>query len=134
PIEEQWETFGTGTPFVYQGKLHLSYGLHTSRIYSDSLTTHPAIVDYFNQHKKTGYFKADPTKSYPAGATYSVSTDNISNFKKSGTISHFNEKPNICTTPEGKLKMYANFRAKGTWEYASLDRGWYNTDPEFPLG
>jgi hypothetical protein len=134
PIEEQWETFGTGTPFVYQGKLHLSYGLHTSRIYSDSLTTHPAIVDYFNQHKKTGFFKADPTKSYPAGATYSVSADNISNFKKSGTIFHFSENPSIFTTPEGKLKMYANFRAKGTWESASLDSGWYNTDPEFPLG
>ncbi|MBX3256142.1 MAG: hypothetical protein KF862_18540 [Chitinophagaceae bacterium] len=134
PIEEQWETFGTGTPFVYNGKLHLSYGLHTSRIYADSVTTHPGITAYFNQHQKTGYFHADPGSLYPAGATYSVSEDNISNFKKSGSLFHFSENPSIFITPEGKLKMYANFRAKGTWESASLDSGWYCTDPEFPLG
>ncbi|HRN58422.1 MAG TPA: hypothetical protein PLL71_18305, partial [Agriterribacter sp.] len=134
PIEEQWETFGTGTPFVYNGKLHLSYGLHTSRIYPDSATTYPAISGYFNRHKKTGYFQADPQKAFPAGATYSVSADNISHFKKSGKLFHFSENPSVFTTPEGKLKMYANFKAKGTWESPSLDSGWYCTDPEFPLG
>ncbi|HTN07258.1 hypothetical protein [Agriterribacter sp.] len=134
PIEEQWETFGTGTPFVYNGKLHLSYGLHTSRIYPDSLTTHPAITAYFNQYKKTGYFKADPKTSFPAGATYSVSEDNVSNFKKSGSIFHYSENPSVFTTPEGKLKMYGNFRSKGTWESPALDSAWYCTDPEFPLG
>ncbi|HRQ18193.1 MAG TPA: hypothetical protein PL085_14050 [Agriterribacter sp.] len=134
PIEEQWETFGTGTPFVYNGKLHLSYGLHTSRIYPDSLTTYPAIAAYFNQYKRTGYFKADPKTSFPAGATYSVSEDNVSNFKKSGLIFHYSENPSVFTTPEGKLKMYGNFRSKGTWESPALDSGWYCTDPEFPLG
>ena len=134
PIEEQWETFGTGTPFVYNGKLYLSYGLHTSRIYPDSLTMYAKIKDYYNEHKKTGNFKSDPEAFYPSGATYSISTDNISNFKKSGSLFHFSENPSIFTTPEGKLKMYANFRAKGTWESASLDSGWYCTDPEFPKG
>ena len=33
PIEEQWETFGTGTPFVWHDSLFLSYGMHTSRIF-----------------------------------------------------------------------------------------------------
>lgn len=134
PIEEQWETLGTGTPFVYNDKLYLSYGLHTSRIYPDSLTMYPGIKDYYNEHKKTGYFKSNPEAFYPSGATYSVSTDNISNFKKSGSLFHFSENPSIFTTPEGKLKMYANFRAKGTWESAALDSGWYCTDPEFPKG
>ncbi len=134
PIEEQWETFGTGVPFVHKGKLHLSYGLHTSRICPDSLTPYPAMQAYYDKHKKTGYFKADPEKAFPSGATYSISADNISNFKKSGVLLHFSENPSIFTTPEGKLKMYANFRAKGTWESASLDSGWYSTDSEFPNG
>ena len=29
PLEEQWECIGTGTPFVFNDKLCLSYGLHT---------------------------------------------------------------------------------------------------------
>lgn len=134
PIDEQWETFGTGTPFIHNGKLHLSYGYHTSRIYPDSLTTYPGMTAYYNDHKKTGYFLKDPTKLYPSGSSYSVSADNISKFKKSGVLLHFSENPSIFTTADGKLKMFANFRAKGTWESASLDSGWYCTDPEFPNG
>lgn len=134
PIEEQWETFGTGTPFMYNGKLHLSYGLHTSRIYPDSLTAYPRLMEYFNQHKKTGNFHANVDEVYPSGSSYSISEDNISNFKKSGSLFHYGENPSVFTTPEGKLKMYSNFRSKGTWESDSLDGGWYATDTEFPLG
>lgn len=134
PIEEQWETIGTGSPFVYNNKLCISYGLHTSRIYPDSLTMYARITDYYRQYKKTGYFLGDAKKAFPSGATYSVSADNISNFKKSGVLFHYSENPSVFTTPDGKLKMYANFKAKGTWESASLDSGWYCTDPEFPLG
>ncbi len=134
PIEEQWESFGTGVPFVYNGKLHLSYGLHTSRIYPDSLTVYPLMAAYYDKHKKTGYFTADPEKAYPSGATYAVSADNISGFSKSGALFHFSENPSVFTTPEGKLKMYANYRAKGTWESESLDGEWYSTDPGFPDG
>lgn len=134
PIEEQWETFGTGTPFVYNNKLHISYGLHTSRIYPDSLTTYPRMMDYYTQHQKSGYFLADLKRDFPSGATYSVSADNISNFKKSGVLFHYSENPSVFTTADGKLKMFANYKAKGTWESASLDSGWYCTDPEFPKG
>lgn len=134
PIEEQWETIGTGSPFIYNNKLCISYGLHTSRIYPDSLTVYPDMLRYFNQHKKTGSFLSNPEEAYPSGATYSVSQDNISNFKKSGALFHYCENPSVFTTPEGKLKMYANYKAKGTWESASPDSGWYCTDPEFPLG
>ncbi|OJY88216.1 MAG: hypothetical protein BGP13_06645 [Sphingobacteriales bacterium 40-81] len=134
PIEEQWETIGTGSPFVYNNKLCISYGLHTSRIYPDSLTEYPDMLRYFNQHKKSGSFSSNPEEAYPSGATYSVSQDNVSNFKKSGALFHYSENPSVFTTPEGKLKMYANYKAKGTWESASLDSGWYCTDPDFPLG
>ncbi|MGN6494833.1 MAG: hypothetical protein ACTHLE_22785 [Agriterribacter sp.] len=134
PIEEQWETIGTGTPFAYNNKLHISYGLHTSRIYPDSLTMYPRIMDYYRQHQKSGYFLGDATKAYPSGATYSVSADNISNFKKSGVLFHYSENPSVFTTADGKLKMFANYKAKGTWESQSLDSGWYCTDTAFPLG
>ena len=33
PLEEQWECIGTGTPFVFQDQLCISYGLHTTRVY-----------------------------------------------------------------------------------------------------
>ncbi|MFT3749518.1 MAG: hypothetical protein QM768_14420 [Agriterribacter sp.] len=134
PIEEQWETIGTGSPFVYNNKLYISYGLHTSRIYPDSLTMYPGMMDYYKENKKSGYFPADTRIAFPSGATYSISEDNISNFKKSGISFHYSENPSVFTTPEGKLKMYANYKAKGTWESASLDSGWYCTDPDFPLG
>ncbi|MFT3703124.1 MAG: hypothetical protein QM802_12175 [Agriterribacter sp.] len=134
PIEEQWETIGTGVPFAYHDKLYISYGLHTSRIYPDSLTMYPRIMEYYKQHQKTGYFLGDANKAFPSGSTYSVSADNISNFKKSGVLFHYSENPSVFVTPEGKLKMYANYKARGTWESASLDSGWHATDPNFPLG
>jgi len=56
PIENWWETLGTGTPFEYDGKLYLAYGLHTSRCTKDP--------------------------KYPIGATYAVSEDGI-HFTKS---------------------------------------------------
>ena len=42
PLDEQWECIGTGTPFVFNGKLCLSYGLHTTRVYPEGKTTLPA--------------------------------------------------------------------------------------------
>jgi beta-fructofuranosidase len=134
PIEEQWETFGTGTPFVYKNRLHISYGLHTSRIFPDSLTYYPRMMEYYNKNKVAGSYKGDLNVAVPSGATYSVSQDNISNFKKSGVLFHFSENPSVFTTPEGKLKMYANFKAKGTWESDNLESGWHATNESFPLG
>lgn len=134
PIEEQWETIGTGTPFAYNDRLYISYGLHTSRIYPDSLTMYPAIMDYFRQHQKSGYFRAGTAAGFGSGATYSVSADDISQFKKSNVLFHYSENPSVFVSPDGKLKMFANYKAKGTWESATLDSGWYCTDPAFPLG
>lgn len=134
PIDEQWETIGTGTPFVYHDRLYLSYGLHTSRIYPDSLTMSPRQIEYNNQNKKTGDFHFDLREAFPSGATYAVSQDNLSKFKKSGVLFHFCENPSVYITSDGKLKMLANFRSKGTWESESLDSGWRCINPEFPLG
>lgn len=134
PIEEQWETFGTGTPFVYDNKLYLSYGLHTSRIYPDEATLTPSLIDYYNSNGKTGFFEKEIEKKVPSGSTYSVSKNGTSHFEKTNKIFHFSENPSVFTDFNGKLVMFANYRSKGTWRSDSLDGGWYCINDDFPDG
>lgn len=134
PIDEQWETYGTGTPFVYDGKLHISYGLHTSRIYPDEKNMSPALKVYFENYGKTGHFDYTSFPSVPSGSTYSTSSDGVTNFVKSKKIIHYSENPAIYINPEGKLTMLASFRAKGMWQTESLDGGWYCVNKDFPPG
>ena len=82
PIEEWWETLGTGTPFVKDGKLHLAYGLHTSR-----LTKDPA---------------------YPIGGTYAESEDGI-HFSKSGKIITGAQNPSIYNNPGGGFELVTSY-------------------------
>ncbi|WP_197027660.1 hypothetical protein [Prevotella sp. 10(H)] len=134
PIDEQWETFGTGTPFVVGDKLCVSYGLHTSRIYPDEKTMYPALKDYFEKNNKTGFFDYNSFPLVPSGATYSVSQNGISDFKKSKRIIHYSENPTIYTDADGKLTMLASFRSKGMWQSESVDGGWYCINKDFPPG
>ncbi|WP_029278160.1 hypothetical protein [Pedobacter borealis] len=134
PIEEQWEAFGTGTPFIFDNKLCISYGLHTTRIYPKEQTMLPLQWDYYNKHGITGSFRYDTIPGYPAGSTYSISEDGISNFKKSKILFHPCENPSVYTDPEGRLRMLANYGAKGTWESKSIDGGWQSVNPNFPPG
>ena len=134
PIEYQWEAFGTGTPFLFANKLSLSYGLHTTRIYPKEQTTLPLQWDYYNKHGFTGSFRYDTIPGYPAGSTYSVSEDGISNFKKTKVLFHPCENPSVYTDPEGRLRMLANYGAKGTWESKSIDGGWRSVNAGFPPG
>ncbi|TCC99097.1 hypothetical protein EZ449_21460 [Pedobacter frigidisoli] len=134
PIEEQWETLGTGTPFIFDNKLCLSYGLHTTRIYPKEQTLLPLQWDYYNKHGVTGSFRYDTIPGYPAGSTYSISEDGISNFKKSKILFHPCENPSVYSDPDGRLRMLANYGAKGTWESKSIDGGWKSVNPNFPPG
>ena len=134
PIEEQWETFGTGTPFIFNNKLSLSYGLHTTRIYPKEQTALPLQWDYYNKHGVTGSFRYDTIPGYPAGSTYSISEDGISNFRKTRILFHPCENPSVYIDPEGRLRMLANYGAKGTWESKSIDGGWKSVNPDFPPG
>ena len=61
PIEEQWECIGTGTPFVFDGKFCIGYGLHTGRIYPDEKTTWPAQWDYLQKNGHSGEFRRATT-------------------------------------------------------------------------
>ncbi len=134
PLEEQWECIGTGMPFVFHDKLCISYGLHTTRVYPQEKTTLPAQWEYLNKNGRTGEFKRAATPGIPAGSTYSVSADGVSNFKKSHTMFHPCENPSVYTDPGGKLRLLANFRSKGIWESESVDGGWRCISPDFPPG
>ncbi len=135
PIEEQWESFGTGTPFVYHDSLFLSYGMHTSRIYPAEQTATPQQWDYVGRNGKT---KAIPFASlkgvFPSGASYAVATDGLEHFEKSHILIHPAENPTIYTDEEGRLMMLANYGARGTWTSEHLDGDWRCIDENFPPG
>jgi len=134
PLEEQWECIGTGTPFVYRGRLCLSYGLHTGRIYPDAKTTWPAQAAYLQRHGKTGSFPRGSVPGVPAGSTWAVSADGVSRFRKSGIVFHPCQNPSVYIDPRGKLRMLANAGSKGMWEAETLESGWRCTNPDFPPG
>lgn len=134
PIEKQWETLGTGVPFIFDGQLCLSYGLHTTRIYPKEETMLPLQWDYYKKHGVTGSFRYDSIPGYPAGSTYSISDDGVSKFKKTHILFHPCENPSVYTDPEGRLRMLANYGAKGTWESSSINGGWRSINENFPPG
>lgn len=133
-IENQWESHGTGTAFVYDGKMFLSYGLHTTRIYPSEQTTLPTQWDYLRKHGNSGFFDYDSLRFVPAGSTYAVSEDNGLHFKKSHKLIHHCENPSIYVTEDGTFRMLANYGARGTWASASLDGGWGCINADFPPG
>jgi len=135
PLEEQWECIGTGTPFVVveDGRLCLSYGLHSERIFADQDTTRPAQLRHIEQHGISAVFDRS-APGFPAGATYSISGDGVAKFTKTWKFFHPARNPSIYRDPGGKLRMLANHGAKGMWEADSLDSGWRCLNPDFPPG
>ena len=134
PLEAQWECIGTGAPFVWNNKLSIGYGLHTTRVYPQEKTTLPAQWEYLNKNGRTGRFNWDTTRGTPAGSTYAVSADGVTNFKKSHILFHPCENPSVYTDPSGKLRMLANAHSNGIWESESVDGGWRCISPGFPPG
>jgi hypothetical protein len=134
PLEAQWECIGTGAPFVWNNKLSIGYGLHTTRVYPQQKTTLPAQWEYLNKNGRTGRFNWDTTPGMPAGATCAVSADGVTSFKKSHILFHPCENPSIYTDPSGKLRMLASAHSNGIWESESVDGGWRCISPGFPPG
>lgn len=134
PLDEQWECIGTGVPFVFKDQLCLSFGWHTTRIYPEEKTTLPAQREHLKRSGSSGTFRRETTPGVPAGATYSISTDGIGQFRKSQIMFHPCENPSVYTDPQGKLRMLANYRSSGTWESDTVDGGWRCVNPNFPSG
>ena len=134
PLEEQWECIGTGVPFILSNILCISYGLHTTRVYSREKTTLPAQWEFLEKHGCTGSFRSSTTPGVPAGSTYAVSTDDGSHFKKTNLMFHPCENPSVYIDPTGALRLLANSGADGMWESESIDGGWRCVNPGFPPG
>lgn len=133
PIDEQCESIGTGTPFVYNGRIHIAYGLHTTRLYPEEQTVTPAQVAALRKHGETSAFFRAETKGVPSGSTYSVSDDGVQ-FTKSQVMFHPCENPSVYIDPDGKLKLLAGNRyGGGMWASDSLDGGWHRVS-DFPPG
>ena len=134
PLETQWECIGTGTPFVFNGRLCLSYGLHTTRVYPRERTALPEQWDTLNQHGRTRSFTPDTLRGVPAGSTYAVSADGLASFRKSHILFHPCENPSVYSDPSGRLRLMANYGSRGIWESESPDGGWHCVSPDFPPG
>ena len=106
PLEEWWTTLGTGTPFEKDGKLCLSYGLHTDRIVKDG--------------------------SRPAGGTWAVSGDGI-RFSKTGRIFADTQNPSVFNRPGGGFELVAGYGdAQGLFRSEDLER-WSLFDGALPF-
>ena len=133
PNDVWWMTQGTGTPFVRDGKFHLAYGLHTSR-----LTNETCSAAYWEDFKANGTmrtFRFGELPGYPAGATYATSEDGI-HFTPSETLVHPSENPTIYTRTDGRLGLVSSYRV--SWDQRGLYvsdtiGGWTLFDREVPF-
>ena len=105
PVERWWECVGTGTPFEYEGKLCLSYGLHSARVAdrADFVTAH--MDELPSEKRGEGRFLfSDLPQAVPVGGTYAESDDGI-HFRKSGRYLTRAENPSICRMEDGGLGL-----------------------------
>jgi len=83
PLTDQWQSYGTGTPFLLDGKITLAYGLHTERTLG-------------------------PGKP-PRGMTFAVSDDGMHFTAADFSYDDMPENPSIYNMPDGSLILYSGF-------------------------
>ncbi len=142
-IRHQNETFGTGTPFFFEGKYYFALGLHTGRYLDGGTLLNRMDGGSGNMSFEPGGSWSDAQKNgpeitgvYPAeigendiprGAVLYQSEDCI-HFEPMNIQTHFCENPSVYPDKNGGLLMYAN----GTWKTAALDQKWVPVRPDFP--
>jgi len=135
PIENPYETFGTGTSFVYKGNMYMAYGLHTTRIVPEEKTVLPQQWEFLKDHGYTGSFLCDTIPGlYPAGASFGFWDEARDAFVKSNILFHPCENPSVHVDKQGNLTLLANYHSKGTWVSGELQGGWNCIDENFPPG
>ena len=82
PLDAQWQTFGTGTPFLLDGKLALAYGLHSERFL--------------------------PKGAAPRGMTWAISEDGIHFTPAKVSVDDMTDNPSIYNQPDGSWIVYNN--------------------------
>jgi len=129
-IDEQWETIGTGTPFLWDGRVCFSYGMHSSRMDASARESLRVQREYLAAHGRSGVFTREELPGVPAGTLYAVSDDGIS-FRKSGEVIHPCENPSIYALPDGQLLLFAGYGLEGTWLSDRIG-AWRCVNPSFP--
>ena len=81
-IREVWQTCGTGTPFLKDGKVAIAFGWHTAR--------YPQC------------------KGKPIGGTYAYSDDGI-NFKNAGVMISDAQNPSIYNLDDGRYELVTSY-------------------------
>lgn len=126
-LETRWQSVGTGTAFTCDGKLHLSYGWHTSRVVPEERCSGAWIRDYWRKNGHTGLFDAAELGDLvPGGGTYAVSEDGI-HFTQSGKMMHYLENPSVFENPDGTFSLIQ----QGVWQ-SDHPGHWKLLDPDFP--
>lgn len=135
PIQNSWESFGTGTMFFWNGKYYYSHGFHTDRVIPcDKVGSRLLEKSY----ERDGFFSAvtyDELKEnglYPSGANYMVSDDGI-HFVQGKKQVHCSENPSIYKDENGGLVMYAGYGAAGVWRAPDIDGPWKKEDTDMPV-
>ncbi len=132
-LDEWWQTLGTGTPFVWDGKFCLAYGLHTTRFMPSEETTEPFLKKYFADHGDTGVFDFAELKGYPLGGAYAESEDGI-HFTRVNKLIHSAQNPTVYNRADGRLG-FVNSYGGIHGIYVSDDKpwGWKLEDDKIPI-
>ena len=132
-IDEWWQTLGTGTPFVYDGKFCIAYGLHTTRFMKAEETTEPFLKEYFRKHGETGVFDFGSIPGYPLGGAYAESEDGV-HFTRVNKLIHSAQNPTVYNRLDGRLG-FVNSYGGIHGMYVSDDKpwGWKLEDDKIPI-
>lgn len=130
PNDAWWMALGTGTPFVRDGKLHLAYGFHTSRLTNDTCSA--AYLQDFRTNGVVRAFKFGELPGYPAGATYASSEDGV-HFTPSGMLIHPVENPTVYTRTDGRLGLVCGYNMSGILVSDTIG-DWTVYDQDVPFG
>jgi len=126
-LAEPWQSYGTGNAFIYDDKLHLSFGWHTERSKPWKERADQLFYNSLSSSGHTGEFYYDQLGTLtPSGASYFSSSDGI-NFTPSGKLMHYLKNPCIFPQADGMLHLYQ----EGKWESDHLGC-WRLTDKTFP--
>ncbi len=126
-IKAPWQAIGTGNAFEYQGKLHLTYGLHTERAVPAHKHTKQLFQRNLAQYGHTGLFHTSEVGTLlPHGASYVTSEDG-ENFTYSDQLMHYLVNPVVIPQEDGSLLLCQ----QGQWTSDKLG-DWKLQDSSFP--
>ncbi len=126
-ISEPWQAVGTGNAFIFQDKLHLSFGWHTERAVPTCRTVNYLFLRNLQLYGHTGKFRYNEIgELLPAGASYVTSEDGV-HFTPSNLLIHHNVNPCIFVQDDGSLHLVQ----RGIWKSDHLG-DWVLIDRDFP--